>query len=451
MNNKGLKTVYFLGIGGIGMSALARYWHHQGCTVAGYDRTPSPLTLQLENEGMAIHYEDNPNLLPALIDLVVYTPAVPQDLKEIAEIKRRGLPMMKRAQALGAISQERFTIAVSGTHGKTTTTAMVAHILKECGVDMTAFIGGIANNFGSNLHIGHTDKAVLVVEADEFDRSFLWLHPNISIVNSIDSDHLDIYGDRQHLVESFNAFAKLTKDKVIVREGLEIEQDKDGEATHLRFGFGEGNGFKATIVNTANGFTDFTIASEGFTVEVHLPLAGRHNVLNATAAFASALQLGLAPQAIADALTSFKGVKRRFDIRVRNGNHIYIDDYAHHPEEIKSCLSAIKTSFPSKRVTVVFQPHLFTRTRDFMEDFASSLAMADSLILLDIYPAREKPIEGITSQALLDRIALEDKCLCTKESLLSTIEQRHPELLVTMGAGDIDRFVEPLEKMISQW
>ena len=428
MNNRGSKTVYFLGIGGIGMSALARYYHHQGCTVAGYDRTPSPLTRQLEHEGMAIHYEDNPNLLPALIDQVIYTPAVPQDLGEIAEIRRRGLSLMKRAEALGAISKEHFTIAISGTHGKTTTTAMVAHILKECGVDMTAFIGGSANNFGSNLHIGNTDRAVLVVEADEFDRSFLWLHPDISIVNSIDADHLDIYGDCQHLIDSFNAFARLTKQCVIVKEGLDIEVPNK-----LTFGFGQDCDYR--------------------TGELELPLAipGKHNQLNATAAFAAATQLGLKPDEILKALSTFKGVKRRFDIRVRTDHHLYIDDYAHHPEEIKSCFSAIKTSFPSKRVTVVFQPHLFTRTRDFMEGFASSLAMADSLILLDIYPAREKPIEGVTSQALLDRISLQDKCLCTKENLLPTLERRRPELLVTMGAGDIDRFVEPLEKMISQW
>lgn len=448
--------MYFLGIGGIGMSALARYYHSQGCVVAGYDRTPSPLTQQLENEGMAIHYTDDTSLLPDQIDQVIYTPAVPVDLKEIAEIKRRGIPMMKRAEALGAISKEHFTIAVAGTHGKTTTTAMVAHILKECGVDMTAFIGGIAKNFGSNLHIGKTDKAILVVEADEFDRSFLHLDPNISIINSIDADHLDIYGDRAHLIESFNKFANLTQQCVIAKEGLEVQIDENFH----RFGLGKANDFQAEIISTAEGFTDFAIHINNgafpvlrspFSVTVHLPLAGQHNVLNATAAFASTLQLGLAPEAIATALSSFQGVKRRFDIRIRTNNHIYIDDYAHHPEEIKSCLSAIKASFPSKRVTVVFQPHLFTRTRDFMEGFASSLAMADSLILLDIYPAREEPIEGITSQVLLEKVQLNDKRLCAKKDLLDTVEKLRPELLVTMGAGDIDRFVEPLEKMIGLW
>ena len=440
------RTVYFLGIGGIGMSALARYYQSKGWVVTGYDRTCSPLTEQMEKEGMSIHYEDNPSLLPVQIDKVIYTPAVPQDLNEIAEIRSRGLVMMKRAVALGEISKEHFTIAVSGTHGKTTTTAMVAHILNECGIDTTAFIGGIAKNFNNNLLLNTNPKSTLVVEADEYDRSFLQLQPNISIVNSIDADHLDIYGDRKHLVASFNEFAKLTKGKVIIKEGLEVSADDC-----LRFGFDENNDFRAEISSSTNGFTDFSIHAEGEVTKVHLPMAGNHNVLNATAAFAAARQIGLEPSAIAEALSTFAGVKRRFDVRVRTNNYIYIDDYAHHPEEIKSCLSAIKTSFPSKRVTVIFQPHLFTRTRDFMEEFAKSLAMADSLILLDIYPAREKPIEGITSQALMEKVNLADKRLCKKEDLLNTINQLHPELLVTVGAGDIDRFVEPLEKMISQW
>ena len=428
MKQRGINSVYFVGIGGIGMSALARYYHSQGITVAGYDLTPSPLTKQLEDEGMAVHYEDNPALLPAHIDTVVYTPAVPKDLNELVELRRRGIPMMKRAEALGAISKEHFTIAIAGTHGKTTTTAMVAHILIENGVDTTAFIGGIAKNIGSNLHLGRTNESVLVVEADEFDRSFLQLSPDISIINSIDADHLDIYGDRQHLVESFNQFAQLTKDVVIVKEGLDIEVPNK-----VGFGFGEDCDYRVD--------------------ELNLPLSipGKHNQLNATAAFAAASELGLKAEDIAKALATFSGVKRRFDIRVKNEKYCYIDDYAHHPEEIKSCLSAIKASFPSKRVTLVFQPHLFTRTRDFMEDFANVLAMADDLILLDIYPAREKPIEGITSQALLDKIDINNKCLCPKESLLTTIADRKPELLVTMGAGNIDRFVEPLQTMISQW
>jgi UDP-N-acetylmuramate--alanine ligase len=435
-----------LGIGGIGMSALARYYHSHGYTVAGYDRTPSPLTRQLEEEGMAVHYEDNPALLPADIDFVVYTPAVPKDLKEFEALKQSNIKIMKRSEALGLVSEHHFTLAIAGTHGKTTTTAMVAHILNTCGKDTTAFIGGIANNFNSNLLLGQGGDSIMVVEADEFDRSFLHLRPNVSIINSIDADHLDIYGDRQHLVQSFNDFADLTEGKVIVKEGLAIHTDRG-----IRFGFGGSCDYCAEIIKTEKGVTDFFIFGESQKTEVMLPMAGSHNVMNATAAFIAARQVGLEPNAIAEALATFKGVKRRFDIRVNNERHCYIDDYAHHPEEIRSCLTAVKASFPERRLTLVFQPHLFSRTRDFMDDFADVLALADRLILLDIYPARELPIEGITSKALLDKVQLEDKSLCAKAELINLIESEKPELLVTMGAGDIDRFVEPLEKLIKTW
>ena len=439
-------SIYLLGIGGIGMSALARYYHSRGCIVAGYDRTPSPLTKQLENEGMAIHYEDNPNLLPALIDIVIYTPAVPRDLKEFEALRQRNLPIVKRSEALGHISEGHYTIAVAGTHGKTTTTAMVAHILNHCHVNTTAFIGGIANNFDSNLLLSEDQNSTLVVEADEFDRSFLHLHPEVSIINSIDADHLDIYGDRKHLVASFNDFAKLTERKVIVKEGLDIATDRG-----IRFGFGQGNDYRAEVIRSEKGITDFVIHGEGRSTLVRLPMAGKHNVLNATAAFIAARQLGLEPKAIAEALASFKGVKRRFDIRVNNEKHCYIDDYAHHPEELRSCLIAVKEAYQGKRLTLVFQPHLYSRTRDFMDGFAAVLAMADELILLDIYPARELPIEGITSQALLDKINLANKKICQKSELIDLIDREKPELLITMGAGDIDRFVEPLEKLIKTW
>ena len=439
-------TIYFLGIGGIGMSALARYYHSLGYTIAGYDRTPSPLTKQLEDEGMAIHYEDNPDLLPALIEIVVYTPAVPADLKEFEALRQRNLPILKRSEALGKVSERHFTIAIAGTHGKTTTTAMTAHILNVCGTDTTAFIGGIANNFGSNFLLGRDEHSILVVEADEFDRSFLKLKPEIGIINSIDADHLDIYGDRQHLVESFNDFARLTEKQVIVKEGLEIEANDV-----IRFGFSEGCDYRAEIVSSENAITDFKIVGEGQTTEIRLPMAGRHNVLNATAAFIAARRIGIAPKAIAKALATFKGVKRRFDIRVNNASHRYIDDYAHHPEEIKACLTAVREAFKGKEITLVFQPHLFSRTRDFMDGFAEALALADELILLDIYPARELPIPGITSKALLDKMQLAEKQLCPKEQLIPLINSKKPEILITMGAGDIDRFVEPLEKLIKQW
>lgn len=428
------------------MSALARYYHSQGYAIAGYDRTPSPLTKQLENEGMAIHYEDNPNQLPALIEIAIYTPAVPASLNELAVLRQRNIPILKRSEALGNISEDHFTIAIAGTHGKTTTTAMTAHILNECGKATTAFIGGIANNFNSNLLLSRKKAEVLVAEADEYDRSFLRLHPNISIINSIDADHLDIYGDKAHLVESFNQFAALTEQTNIVKEGLAVNC-----ANCIRFGFGDDCDYHAQIIKSERGVTDFTITADGQTTEIHLPLAGTYNVLNATAAFAAARQIGIEAKRIAQALTTFRGVKRRFDIRVNNEKHCYIDDYAHHPEEIKSCLGAVRASFHDKKITLVFQPHLFSRTRDFMDDFADVLAMADELILLEIYPARELPIEGITSTALLEKTRLANKRVCPKAELLTLIESEKPELLVTMGAGDIDRFVEPLQNMIATW
>ena len=446
MKNGDRDTIYLLGIGGIGMSALARYYHSHNYLVAGYDRTPSPLSKQLESEGIAIHYEDDPNQLPSRIDFVIYTPAVPSNLHEFEALRQRGIPILKRSEALGHISDKHFTIAIAGTHGKTTTTAMVAHILNHSGVNTTAFIGGIANNFNSNLLLGKGGNETLVAEADEFDHSFLRLHPDISVINSIDEDHLDIYGDRKHLQESFNEFAHLTKQTVIVKEGLDIQiPDK------VTFGFGEQCDYMAKPIASENGTSVFSIRFKGESVTVKLPMPGRHNILNATAAFAAVHATGTAPASIAEALSTFKGVKRRFDIRVNNTQHCYIDDYAHHPEEIRACLTAIRESFAGKRITLVFQPHLFSRTRDFMNEFASVLALADHLILLDIYPARELPIEGITSKALLEKVQITEKELCQKIELIQLIDSYKPELLVTMGAGDIDRFVEPIEKLIKSW
>lgn len=446
MKNGERNTIYLIGIGGIGMSALARYYHNHHYIVAGYDRTPSPLTKQLESEGIAIHYEDNPNLLPSCIAFAIFTPAVPNTLKELETLRQSGIPVLKRSEALGKISNQHFTIAIAGTHGKTTTTAMVAHILNHSGINTTAFIGGIANNFNSNLLLGKGENEILVAEADEFDRSFLRLHPDISIINSIDEDHLDIYGDRKHLQESFNEFAQLTKQSVIVKEGLDIQSQNK-----VTFGFGSSCNYTAKVIATENGTTIFSINSTEGDVIVKLPMPGRHNILNATAAFAAARAIGTPSESIVEALSTFKGVKRRFDIRVNDASHCYIDDYAHHPEEIRACLTAIKESFTRKRITLVFQPHLFSRTRDFMNEFASVLAMADELILLDIYPARELPIEGITSEALLEKVQIPKKEICQKSDLIQLIDSKKPELLVTMGAGDIDRFVQPLEKLVKSW
>ncbi len=447
MTNGEGHTIYMLGIGGIGMSALARYYKSMGYAIAGYDRTKSRLTFQLEKEGMAIHYEDRPELLPESIDMVIYTPAVPHDLKEFEALRQRELPILKRSEALGKISKDHFTIAVSGTHGKTTTTAMIAHILNHSRLNTTAFIGGIAKNFDSNLLLGKPKDSILVVEADEFDRSFLQLHPDVSIIGSIDADHLDIYGDKEHLVESFNDFAKLTKRNVIVREGLEVEA-----WNKITYGFGDDCKYQIILGNSGSGYTMFYIKGEGQDkFKIIMPLAGIHNVLNATAAFIAARRIGVSRNAIAEALHTFKGVKRRFDVRINTEKYCYIDDYAHHPEEIRSCLQAIKDFYPNRRLTLVFQPHLYSRTRDFMDEFAEVLATADELILLDIYAAREEPIEGVSSQVLLDKIQMPDKKLVAKTQLIKLIDSEKPELLVTMGAGDIDRYVELFEELIKSW
>ena len=447
MTNGEGHTIYMLGIGGIGMSALARYYQSMGYAIAGYDRTKSRLTFQLEKEGMAIHYEDRPELLPESIDMVIYTPAVPHDLKEFEALRQRELPILKRSEALGKISKDHFTIAVSGTHGKTTTTAMIAHILNHSRLNTTAFIGGIAKNFDSNLLLGKPKDSILVVEADEFDRSFLQLHPDISIIGSIDADHLDIYGDKEHLIESFNDFAKLTKRNVIVREGLEVEA-----WNKITYGFGDDCKYQIILGNSGSGYTMFYIKGEGQDkFKIIMPLAGIHNVLNATAAFIAARRIGVSRNAIAEALHTFMGVKRRFDVRINTEKYCYIDDYAHHPEEIRSCLQAIRDFYPNRRLTLVFQPHLYSRTRDFMDEFSEVLATADELILLDIYAAREEPIEGVSSQVLLDKIQMPDKKLVAKTQLIKLIDSEKPELLVTMGAGDIDRYVELFEELIKSW
>ena len=445
MANNTLHSIYFVGIGGIGMSALARYYMRKGISVSGYDLTRSPLTEQLEREGARIHYCDAPELITDDIDLVIYTPAVPQSLNEMVAIRQKGIRMMKRAEALGMISRNHFTIAVAGTHGKTSTTAMLTHIATSTHTDTTAFIGGIANNIESNIVLGG-DDSLLIAEADEYDCSFLQLSPNISIITSIDADHLDIYGDLEHLRDSFSTFASQTEGCVICHENAKIE----GLRNMITYGTGDCD-YRIGMAGYSNGRSSFSVSHHGTSTHIELPAYGMHNVMNATAAFAAACEKGIEANAIANALSTYKGVKRRLDVIVSNARHTYIDDYAHHPQEIKSSITAIREAFPDKKITVVFQPHLFSRTRDFANEFAETLSLADSVMLLDIYPAREKPIEGISSRLLLDKITTGDKRLCENDELLDTLEKLKPELLLTMGAGNIDRFVEPIKKMISSW
>ena len=442
-------NIYFLGIGGIGMSALARYFYRKGCKVSGYDKTPSPLTKRLEEEGIAIHYEDAPELIPEDIDLVIITPAIPSDSLELNYLRERGVKMIKRAEVLGEISHRNKSVAVSGTHGKTTVTALVTHLLNYSGKRISAFVGGIAKNIDSNVIIGDENDEFVVMEADEFDRSFLHLTPYVSIVTSIDADHLDIYGDESQLADAFNQFVEKTlPDGVVVyNSSLPINTDRKS----ISYGF-ENADVMPRDVRILNEMTTFELVTkEGLSFGVYkMQLYGRHNVMNAMAAIITCLQLGLGLQQIKDALAAFQGVQRRFDIRYRDEKVCYIDDYAHHPEEIKATLKAVREIYPDRKMTLIFQPHLFTRTRDFMNEFAESLSLADSLLLMEIYPAREKPLPGITSSALLQKVSCREKQICQKEELLATIDKLKPELIITMGAGDIDRFVPQIESMLKQ-
>lgn len=444
-----VNQVYFVGIGGIGMSALARYFVKRGCLVCGYDRTRTTLCAELEQEGIRISYADEVTQLPDPFQeqgpqtLVVYTPAIPATSALLSYFKEKGFVLKKRSEVLGIISAGQFCIAVAGTHGKTTTSSMIAHILKETGFDCTAFLGGIATNYNSNFLLG--DNEVVVVEADEYDRSFLTLHPDIAVITSMDADHLDIYGDPSQLEDSFRLFAGQLKAEgtLIVKAGLPVESE-------LTYGLNS----RATIngldirIEEGSFLFDF-IAGELSIMDIRMLLPGKHNVENAVVAIAVALRLGIEPEAIKQALGNFKGVKRRFEYVVRNEQHVYIDDYAHHPEELRACFEAVRALYPQKKLTVIFQPHLFSRTRDFADDFASVLSTADDLLLLDIYPARELPIEGVNAQMLLNKITAPEKEVLGKEAALSSIEKKQPELLLTVGAGDIDTLISPLKDILS--
>ncbi len=445
-----IKRVYFVGIGGIGMSAIARYFSKRGLLVAGYDRTKTLLTSTLEDEQIEISYADNWETIPSPFKeaddqtLIVYTPAIPKSSAILTYFQNQGHALQKRSQVLGLISQGMYCIAVAGTHGKTTTSGMIAHILTASGFGCTAFLGGILTNYQSNVLYGKND--VVVVEADEYDRSFLTLHPDVAVITAMDADHLDIYGDAGQLEESFQLFAGQLKEegKIFVREGLPV-----GGITY------SASGDHAAMLRAHNikaEGADFIFDFEdGYTriSKICLSMPGRHNVENAVAAIGVALSLGISPSRIKKALESFKGVKRRFEKIVTTASHIYIDDYAHHPEELKACFEAVRTMYPEKKLTVIFQPHLFSRTKDFAVEFAEVLSKVDELILLEIYPAREMPMEGVSGQWLMDQIRLENKCLLTKEEALEKIDRQRPSLLLTVGAGDIDTLVAPLKKIMS--
>jgi len=464
-----IHSVYFLGIGGIGMSALARYFNAMGKKVAGYDKTPTRLTDELIAEGIDIHFEDNIRNIPTYIKalpfdvdniLIVFTPAVPKDHSEYVFFNLNGFNIKKRAEVLGMITQSEYTIAVAGTHGKTTTSSLVAHILKSAGLDPSAFLGGISQNYNTNLLLSErlkvqndsSDKVhLVVVEADEYDRSFLTLHPEIALITSVDADHLDIYGDAGQVEESFSLFAKQVKSKLILKKNIVSKINSDGK-TSITYAVNDDSAdYFAHMIRIENGFYIYEIITP-FTVfeNITLGLPGLHNVENSVAAVAIACQLNISERVIRESLASFKGVRRRFDYHIKTEKLIYIDDYAHHPEELKACISSAKEMYPGKKITGIFQPHLFSRTRDFADDFARSLDLLDECILMEIYPARELPIDGITSQMLLDKMKLSDKRICQKEDLLTELDSKNLEVLMTMGAGDIDTFIEPIIKQLTK-
>ncbi|MBL7857763.1 MAG: UDP-N-acetylmuramate--L-alanine ligase [Cyclobacteriaceae bacterium] len=452
-------NVYFLGIGGIGMSALARWFLKKGMHVSGYDRTTTTLTTSLENEGMAIHYVDGVENIPQEVKenrdstLVVFTPAIPKDHQEHLYLKDSGYTIMKRSEVLGLITKGYTTIAVAGTHGKTTTSSMVAHILKVAGLDMVGFLGGITTNYNSNLvmHGSVTDNTIVVVEADEFDRSFLRLFPAIAVITSADADHLDIYGDHESLITSFKDFIKQINNggSLIIHES--IDEKLAHGVTHVTkniYSMSRGQFFAGNIT-ARSGFFEFDLQGFGKVEHVKLGVPGFHNIENAIAASVAASLCGVNNATIKKALESFTGVKRRFEYVIKGKNVIYVDDYAHHPTEIEAFLKSMKSLYPNRKLTAVFQPHLYSRTRDFAAGFASSLSLADELLLLDIYPARELPIPGVDDDIIFNNVTSAVKMRCTKTDLMQKLENLDIDVLVTIGAGDIDTFVEPIKNWLN--
>ena len=447
-----LHSIYFVGIGGIGMSALARYLHAQGLQVAGYDRTCTDLTRALEKEGIAIHYTDEPALLPRHIDLVVYTPAVPNTHQELKQLRSTGVPIVKRAELLGLISRSKHTLAVAGTHGKTTTSTLLAWLLTQAEMQPTAFLGGIALNWNSNYVAGKGPW--VVVEADEFDRSFLHLHPNMAAIMSIDADHLDIYGDERQMWESgFLAFAKLVPSdgNLFVPERLRAVFAERQQTTKLiTFGLNEGD-YRAEKIRVEAGYFvfDFRLPNGELLEAMRLFLAGQHNVENAVAALAMALEAGMPLETAKEGLASFKGIKRRFERIVESEDVVYIDDYAHHPTELQAAIQAARMLYPDRKLTGIFQPHLYTRTRDFQRGFAKALDALDEAVLLEIYPAREEPLEGISSASIRQHMQNKQVPVLKKSEVPDYLRRHRPELLMTLGAGDIDTLVKPIAKLLT--
>jgi len=448
------KRIYFIGIGGIGMSALARYFKATGKDVAGYDRTNTNLTRELINSGINIHFEDDIELIPHNYlknsdTLVIITPAIPIDHKELTHFRNNNFKIFKRSEVLGLIVNKKNNIAVSGTHGKTTVSTMIAHILSNSQFGCSAFLGGISKNFNSNL-VFNEKSNYMITEADEFDRSFLKLFPWFTVITAIDADHLDIYGTKDELKKTFNQFVNQTRKggTVLVKKGLKLSLKYDYD--YYTYTLTKNADFYAKNISLDNDTYSFDVVTPTIKIKnLILNNTGIVNVENAIAATAVSYLIGIDQETIRDALGKFTGITRRFDYLIKTKELVYIDDYAHHPQELDAVINSVRKLYPDRKVTGIFQPHLYSRTRDFANEFAESLGNLDELILLDIYPAREMPIKNITSKVIYDKIKLQNKELCDKKDLLNKLKNRHIEVLLTLGAGDIDQFVEPIKALLA--
>ena len=447
-----MKNVYFIGIGGIGMSALARYYKFKGYNVAGYDRTPSDLTFALEAEGIDVHYQDQPELLPEDKNetLVVYTPAIPADLGELVKAREEGYLLLKRSRTLGEVAKGQRCLAVAGTHGKTTTSTLIAHILTHSGEGCSAFLGGISRNYGTNLLM--SENPTIVAEADEFDRSFLQLFPEIAVITAVDADHLDIYGDYAHVVEAFKAFASQVSGILIAKKGIPVgPADTKAKVFTYHYTDTSADFYPVSAQPDACGCFHYDLHTpDGVIPGFKVGAPGWVNCENSVAAAAVALCYGIDPEAVKEAIACFEGVKRRLEVHVNTPKLSYVDDYAHHPAELSSAITSLRNIFPGRKITAIFQPHLFTRTRDFAAEFAASLSLVDKLILLDIYPAREEPIPGVTSEIIFKDVTAPEKVLLKKEQLMDYLSEEPLDVLVTFGAGNVDRFIEPITEMLNK-
>lgn len=448
-----LNEVYFIGIGGIGMSAIARFFHAGGVKVSGYDKTPTVLTKELEASGIAVHYTANVELIPKKVDLVVYTPAIPAEQEELVYYRENGYKVVKRSDVLQIITESSFNICIAGTHGKTTITTMIGHLLRDSGFGCNAFLGGIAANYGTNFW--SSEKNVCVIEADEYDRSFLKLSPDLAIITAMDADHLDIYGTATAMEDAFIDFSKRVRPGGLVVKQFGLKRGKELVADNiLTYSLqNESADVYAANIRMMNGSYEFDVMVKDNVLEnVRLNMGGMHNVENAVAAIAVASSLEIENEKIRAAVENFKGVKRRFEYVIKNDRLVFIDDYAHHPEELRALINGAKTLFRQKKCTVIFQPHLYSRTRDLADGFAEVLDEADEVILLPIYPARELPVEGVSSEMIKEKMNSERKKVLTSEELMSwikndfskTLNKEFGEILITAGAGDIDMLVEPI-------